>query len=113
MPSASCVLRVGVLGAANVAPSALIRPAAGVREVEVAAVASRDPRRARAFAKKHAVHRVFDEYEQLLSDPEIDAVYIALPVALHARWMLEAINAGKHVLCEKPFTSNASAAQRV
>jgi predicted dehydrogenase len=111
--TSSTVLRVGVLGAARVTPTALLRPAVAIEGVHVAAVAARDPRRARSFASKYSVPRVFEDYEQLLMDPHIDAVYIALPAALHARWMVKAIKAGKHVLCEKPFTSNAEAAQRV
>ncbi|HWG28607.1 Gfo/Idh/MocA family oxidoreductase [Actinospica sp.] len=106
-------LRIGVLGAARIAPTALIKPAAGVPEVTVAAIAARDPQRARRFAAKHRIATVHDSYQAVLDDPDIDAVYNPLPNALHAPWTLKAIAAGKHVLCEKPFTSNAVEARTV
>jgi len=103
-------LRVGVLGAAAIAPAALIAPARANPSIEVTAVAARDADRARAFATKHHISRVIDDYDRLVDDPLIDAVYIPLPNALHGQWTLRAIEAGKHVLCEKPFTANASEA---
>jgi predicted dehydrogenase len=106
-------LRIGVLGAARIAPTALIRPARTVDGVTVAAVAARDQARARAFARKHGIARVLPSYDALVEDPDLDAVYIPLPNGLHARWMLRAIAAGRHVLCEKPFTSNAAQAREV
>ncbi|MDR6610722.1 Gfo/Idh/MocA family oxidoreductase [Leifsonia sp. 1010] len=106
-------IRVGILGAARVAPSALLRPAAEVDEVTVTSVASRDHSRARSFAHRHAIARTHASYEDLLNDDEVDAVYIATPAAHHAHWTMAAIAAGKHVLCEKPFTSNATAARAV
>jgi len=106
-------LRLGILGAARIAPQGVIKPAARLGDVEVVAVAARDPARARTFATKHAIGRVHESYDDLIADPEIDAVYNPLPNALHARWSLAAIAAGKHVLCEKPFTSNAAEAREV
>jgi predicted dehydrogenase len=106
-------LRIGVLGAARIAPNALIRPARIVPDVTVAAIAARDPARARAFAAKHGIARAHADYAELVADPELDAVYNALPNSLHAQWTLAAIAAGKHVLCEKPFTANATEARRV
>ncbi|MEY9943019.1 Gfo/Idh/MocA family protein [Kitasatospora sp. GAS1066B] len=106
-------LRIGVLGAARIVPMALVRPAARVPEAVVAAIAARDPQRARRFAAKHGIATVHDGYQALVDDPEIDAVYNPLPNALHAEWTLKAIAAGKHVLCEKPFTSNAAQAREV
>ena len=106
-------LRIGVLGAARIAPLALIIPARGNEEVEVAAVAARDVSRAQAFARKHGVPRVHDSYEALIADPELDAVYIPLPNGLHGRWTRAALDAGKHVLCEKPFTANAAEAREI
>jgi len=103
-------LRVGVLGAAAITPAALIAPASANPSIEVTAVAARDADRARAFATKHHISRVIDDYDRLVDDPLIDAVYIPLPNALHGQWTLRAIEAGKHVLCEKPFTANASEA---
>jgi predicted dehydrogenase len=106
-------IRIGLLGAARIAPNALIRPAREVDGVTVAAVAARDPARARAFAAKHGVGRVHDSYDALIADPGIDAIYNPLPNGLHASWTLRALAAGKHVLCEKPFTANAEEAGRV
>jgi predicted dehydrogenase len=106
-------LRIGLLGAARIAPSALVRPAAKVPEAVVTAVAARDPERARRFAAKHGIPTVHAGYQELLDDKDVDAVYNPLPNALHARWTLSALAAGKHVLCEKPFTSNAAEARTV
>ena len=100
-------LRIGVLGAARIAPLALVRPARSVPEVLVLAVAARDEARARRFASRHAIPRVHARYAELLADPEIDAVYNPLPNSLHCEWTLRAISAGKHVLCEKPLAANA------
>jgi predicted dehydrogenase len=106
-------LRIGILGAARIAPMALIRPARGVPDVAVTAVAARDVARARAFAAKHGIARVHSSYEALLADPEIDAVYNPLPNSLHGEWSIRALAAGKHVLCEKPIAANAAEAERM
>ena len=106
-------LRIGVLGAARIAPAALIRPATFQPEVEVVAVAARDLQRAERFAAQHGLAKAYSGYQQLLADPEIDAVYVALPNGLHGRWTRAALEAGKHVLCEKPFTANADEAALV
>jgi predicted dehydrogenase len=106
-------LRIGVLGAARIAPLALVNPAKGNSEVVVAAVAARDASRARAFAAKHGIARVHDDYDKLIADPDLDAVYNPLPNGLHGRWTRAALAAGKHVLCEKPFTANAAEASEV
>jgi predicted dehydrogenase len=106
-------LRIGALGAAKITPPALVRPAAETAGVEVAAVAARDRGRAEAFAAKHRIPRVFDSYDALIDDPEIDAVYNPLPNSLHCEWTLRALDAGKHVLCEKPLASNAEEALRM
>ncbi|MGB3484690.1 MAG: Gfo/Idh/MocA family oxidoreductase [Mycobacterium sp.] len=112
MPETALV-RIGVLGAARIAPGALINPAKQSTEVEVTAVAARDGARARAFAAKHGIPRVHDDYEALISDPDIDAVYNPLPNGLHGTWTRAALERGKHVLCEKPFTANAAEAREV
>jgi predicted dehydrogenase len=109
----STKVRFGVLGAARIAPAALVAPAKSVEEAEVVALAARDPKRAYAFAKKHGIETVAASYEELLADPAIDAIYNPLPNSLHATWTTRALEAKKHVLCEKPFTSNEREAQEV
>ncbi len=106
-------MQIGVLGAARIAPQALIKPAKDNAEVVVAAIAARDVSRAKAFAAKHGIARVHDSYEALLADPEVDAIYNPLPNSLHGKWTRAALAAGKHVLCEKPFTANTAEAREI
>jgi len=106
-------VRIGILGAARIAPLALINPAKENPEVVVAAVAARDVSRAQAFAAKHDIARVHESYQALIADPDIDAVYNPLPNSLHGRWTRAALSVGKHVLCEKPFTANAAEAREI
>lgn len=106
-------VRFGILGAARIAPAALIRPARALDDVEVVAIAARDGERAAAFAARHGIAAVYDSYAALLADPDVDAVYNPLPNGLHGRWTVAALRAGKHVLCEKPFTANADEAEAV
>jgi predicted dehydrogenase len=106
-------LRVGILGAAKIAGTALASPAKTVGGVTVTAIAARSREHADEFARKHGIPAARAGYESVLADPEIDAVYIPLPNGLHGRWMRSAIEAGKHVLCEKPFTANADEAASV
>lgn len=96
-------VRWGVLSTANIGRAA-VNPA--IQESvngTLDAVASRDGERARVFAAEHGIGRAHGSYEALLDDPEIDAVYIPLPNALHREWTVRAARAGKHVLCEKPM----------
>jgi predicted dehydrogenase len=74
----------------------------------VVAVAARDGARAEAYARQHEIPRAFGSYDELLAEPEVEAVYISLPNSLHAEWSIRAARAGKHVLCEKPFSSRAA-----
>jgi D-xylose 1-dehydrogenase (NADP+, D-xylono-1,5-lactone-forming) len=87
---------------------------AGAREsgqVDVVAVASRDRARAEAYAREHGIERAHGSYEALIEDPEVDAVYVSLPNSLHVEWTLQALAAGKHVLCEKPMSRRADAVE--
>jgi predicted dehydrogenase len=106
-------LRIGVLGAARIAPAAVVKPARAIDGVVVAAVAARDRARAEAFARKHAIPTVLDGYQALVESPEVDAVYNPLPNGLHGRWTVAALESGKPVLCEKPFAANADEAEAV
>lgn len=106
-------VRVGIFGAARIAEEALLSPARQLEGVHIAAIAARDPQRARAYANEHGIPRIHSSYEAMLADPDIDAVYVPLPAALHAEWTIASVQAGKHVLCEKPFASNTAAAERV
>ncbi len=96
-------VRWGILSTAAINEKLL----AGARrsaEVEVVAVGSRDGERAAEFAQRHGIARAHGSYEALLADPDVEAVYIPLPNALHHPWTLRALEAGKHVLCEKPYS---------
>ena len=84
-------LRIGVLGAARISGQALLQPALDIAGVEVVAIAARDRSRARAQADAFGVARVHDSYSALLTDPDVDAVYIPLPINLHHEWTLAAI----------------------
>ncbi|MEH0194214.1 Gfo/Idh/MocA family oxidoreductase [Caulobacter sp. CCNWLY153] len=106
-------LKIGVLGASRVAVFAMLEPAAGFDDIEVAAVAARDPERARAYATTHKIGRVEPDYEALISAPDLDLIYISTPANAHAEHALAAIAAGKPVLVEKPFALNAAQAQTV
>lgn len=106
-------MRVGILGAARIVGGAVVGPATRVPGVTVAAIAARDPLRAAAAAKRYGIERVHRSYDELLADDSLDAVYIPLPAALHGHWTHAALNAGRHVLVEKPFMANANEAESV
>jgi predicted dehydrogenase len=106
-------LRFGILGAAKIAPKALIQPAQEGPEATVDVVAARDPERASRFASEHGISRVARDYAAVIADPDVDVVYNPLPMHLHAEWTIEALRAGKDVLCEKPFAANAVEAERM
>jgi predicted dehydrogenase len=105
------VLRIGVLGAAGIAPQALLRPARRRDDLDVVAVASRRPGAARTYAAEHGIATAYGSYDELFADPSIDVVYNALPPSEHAARTTEALSAGKHVLCEKPAAMTADEAR--
>ena len=81
-------------------------------DLDVIAVASRELERARAYADERGIERAYGSYDELLADPEIDAVYISLPNSMHVEWSIRALEAGKHVLCEKPLSRNPDDVER-
>jgi predicted dehydrogenase len=105
------MLRIGILGAAGIAPNAIIRPVSRRDDAEIVAVASRSASSAQAYAAEHGIARHYGDYSAMLADPDIDLVYNALPPSEHARWSIAALEAGRHVLCEKPFAMSAAEAQ--
>jgi predicted dehydrogenase len=105
------MLNIGLLGASWIAPQAIIDPASIVAETCIAAVAARDAGRARAYADKYGITDAYGSYEALLADPKLDAVYISLPPSFHAVWAIRALQAGKHVICEKPTAMNFTEAK--
>jgi xylose dehydrogenase (NAD/NADP) len=105
-------LRLGILGAARIALGGII-PAAGRTEaVEVAAVATRGGEKSRAVREATPDTRLFEDYHSLLEDASVEAVYVPLPNSMHVEWTFRSLAAGKHVLCEKPFSLDARGAER-
>lgn len=107
------MMRFGILGAARVVPMALMEPASRRSDVEIVAIAAKRPGAAKEFASAWNIAAAYDSYDDLLKDPAVDVVYNALPPYLHAEFSIKALEAGKHVLCEKPFAMNLWEAQRM
>jgi xylose dehydrogenase (NAD/NADP) len=107
----SATVSWGFLSTANINDK-LLAGAAGSDRVDVIAVASRDSARAEAYARERGIKRAYGSYEELLADPEVEAVYISLPNSLHVEWSIRALKAGKHVLCEKPLSRRAEDVER-
>jgi len=105
--TASSRLRIGVLGAANIARM-FCTSVAPSSAVVVSAVASRTKDKAETFARELRIPRALGSYEEMLKDPDLDAIYIPLPNSMHAEWAIRAAEAGKHVLCEKPMAMTAA-----
>jgi predicted dehydrogenase len=103
--------RIGLLGASRIARTAVIAPARDNPNFRVAAVAARDPDRARAYAAEHDIPHVADGYAALVRRDDLDVIYNGLPPAGHAQWTIAALEAGKTVLCEKPFARDAAEAR--
>jgi predicted dehydrogenase len=106
-------LRWGIMSTADIGRRKVVPAMQRARRNRVVAVASRDPGRGQEYAAQLGITKVHASYEELLADPEVDAVYIPLPNHLHARWTIAAAQAGKHVLCEKPIALNAQEAERM
>ncbi|WP_316897756.1 Gfo/Idh/MocA family oxidoreductase [Pseudodesulfovibrio indicus] len=104
-------IRIGVLSTAKIGRTKVIPAMQRAAGCEVAAIASRNAQSARKAAEELNIPKAFESYEALLADPDIDAVYIPLPNHLHVHWSLAAMDAGKHVLCEKPIGLDTGEAQ--
>jgi predicted dehydrogenase len=104
-------IRWGVLSTSGFARTKILPALRGCRHVELVAIASRDVARARAVAAEHGIPKAYGSYDELLADPEIDVVYNPSPNHLHVPWSIKALEAGKHVLCEKPIGLDAAEAQ--
>jgi predicted dehydrogenase len=100
-------MRVGLLSTANI-NKAILAGAELADAVDVVAVGSRDGAKAQAYASQHGIARSHGSYEGLLEDDEVDAVYISLPNGMHHEWAVKAIEAGKHVLVEKPYSRRSA-----
>ena len=100
-------LRWGLLSTARI-NRALLPPLRSSRRNEVTAVASRDLERAKTYAAERDIPRVFGSYEDMLADPDVDVIYNPLPNSMHAEWTIKAVQAGKHVLCEKPLANTVA-----
>src|SRR5919199_700068 len=96
-------VRWGILSTAAI-NRLVIPPAQASDKVELVAVASREQARAEDYARRWGIERAYGSYEALLEDPDVEAVYISLPNSLHCPWSIRALDAGKHVLCEKPMS---------
>jgi predicted dehydrogenase len=108
------MIRIGILGAARIAPRGIVTPANELLGAEVVAVASRDLDRARDFASQHSIPLALGSYGELVARDDVDLVYVPLPPSAHLTWCTAALANGKHVLVEKPFANNAQdAAQMV
>jgi xylose dehydrogenase (NAD/NADP) len=104
-------VRWGILSTARI-NHAVLEPARETDKADVIAVASRDQVRAEEYAHEHGIERAYGSYEKLLEDADVEAVYVSLPNSLHVEWSIRALEAGKHVLCEKPFSRRPDEVER-
>ena len=105
-------VRIGIIGTARIARTVVPQMMAS-KHAEVVAIASRSMDKARQFAGEFGIQAAYGSYESLLTDDNVDAVYIPLPPSMHCEWTIKAAAAGKHVLCEKPLAINAPQAQQM
>ena len=110
---AKTLLSWGVLGAANIATSQMIPAIQQSDNNQLVGIASRDQNKALKLAQDHQLANSFADYDSLIASDQVDAVYIPLPTAMHTEWVLKAISAGKHVLCEKPMGMQALDIDRI
>lgn len=106
------IIRFGIIGCSRIAYSSVIPAIIDSQHAQLVMIGSRDPKKAEKFAKKFNCKK-YGRYEDVLSDEEIDAVYISTPVGLHEEWTIKAARAGKHILCEKSSTTSYSSATKM
>lgn len=104
------MLRIGILGAARIAPPAIVQPARAIDGVDIVCIGARSLADAQDFAAAHGIATAHEGYDAIVTSPDVDLVYVALPTALHAEWTIKAAQAGKHVLCEKSFAMDSAEA---
>ena len=107
------IIRIGILGASNIAVDAIIRPAEQMREVSILGIASRSYEKARKYANIYNIPNAFGDYSELLTMDDLDLIYVGLPASQHAKWSIAALKSHKHVLCEKPIAFNAHEAKEM
>ncbi len=107
------MIHFGVLGAAKITPRALIYPCVDENNAVIRAIAARDRSRAEKVADWAQIREVVNDYQAIIEHPECNAIYIPLPISHHREWTLKALEAGKHVLCEKSFAANAREAEEM
>ncbi len=107
------MIRFGVLGAADITPRALVYPCLDEPGAFIKVIGARSRERAHGFAKHHGISTVVDDYASVVADEAINSVYIPLPITSHHEWAIRALEAGKHVLCEKSFAANAREAREM
>ncbi|SMO60694.1 Predicted dehydrogenase [Saccharicrinis carchari] len=105
-------LKIGVLSVSNHLLKRIVLPLKNTKYCKIYGIASRNPKKAEAFAQKFDIEKVYADYQELIEDPIIDFVYIPLPNHLHLEWVVKAAEAGKHILCEKPIALNAQEAMQ-
>ncbi|KAI9155502.1 oxidoreductase [Paramyrothecium foliicola] len=106
-------VRFGIMSTAMINPAGLIHPVETHAGAAITAIASRDIRTAQKAAKSYGIEKAYGSYDELLADQDIDAIYISLPNGLHAEWAKKTVAAGKHVLIEKPVSSNSKEAKAI
>jgi predicted dehydrogenase len=109
----SAKVKWGILSTAGIAARRVLPAMQQCEHVELAAIASRSAEKAKGIARQFGIPKTYESYEELLSDPDIEAIYNPLPNYLHAEWTIRAASRGKHVLCEKPLARNAAEARRI
>ena len=107
------MINFGTISTAKITPRALMSPCVDEAKARVVAIAARSKSRAEEFAKWHGISRVYDSYDEVIADDETNALYIPLPISMHKDWTIKALRAGKNVLCEKSFASNALEAKEM